>query len=80
MDASILAELTATLGFPMVIAFCSIWFLYQMVQQNREDTSKREERMYKQLDKFGESMDRFNDTLIAIDKRLEVVEDKIDKN
>ena len=30
-----------------------------------------------QMDKFAESLDKFNDTLIGMDKRLENIEDKI---
>ena len=29
-----------------------------------------------QMDKFAESLDKFNDTLIGMDKRLESIEDK----
>ena len=79
------------LGFTVAcVVSCGI-FIWKTQQQSREDainreerereeTAKREERMYSQLDKFGDSMDKFNDTLIVIDTRLQRVEKEVIKD
>ena len=58
----------STVGFP--IAMCGA-FGYVLVFIIK--------KMLTQIDAFGVSLDKFNDTLIAMDKRLEHIEDKIDK-
>ncbi|MFR5264574.1 hypothetical protein [Clostridium sp.] len=49
-----------------------MYILYTTSQQQRED-NKREERLFMQLDKFGDSLDNFNTTLIKSDTRLEAI-------
>ena len=58
----------STVGFP--IAMCGA-FGYVLVFIIK--------KMLTQIDVFGASLDKFNDTLIAMDKRLEHIENKIDK-
>ena len=58
----------STVGFP--IAMCRA-FGYVLVVIIK--------KMLTQIDAFGSSLDKFNDTLIAIDKRLEHIESKLDK-
>ena len=58
----------STVGFP--IAMCGA-FGYVLVVIIK--------KMLTQIDAFGSSLDKFNDTLIAIDKRLEHIESKLDK-
>ena len=58
----------STVGFP--IAMCGA-FGYVLVVIIK--------KMLTQIDAFGTSLDKFNDTLIAIDKRLEHIESKLDK-
>ena len=58
----------STVGFP--IAMCGA-FGYILVYVIK--------KMLTQIDAFGVSLDKFNDTLIAMDKRLEHIENKIDK-
>lgn len=65
------------LGFPVAVAAASGVFIYKTQQQNREDSIRREDRMYNQLEKFGDSMDKFNETLTTIDSRLHELEDRI---
>ena len=36
-------------------------------------------KMLTQIDAFGASLDKFNNTLISMDKRLEHIENKLDK-
>ena len=58
----------STVGFP--IAMCGA-FGYVLVVIIK--------KMLTQIDAFSISLDKFNDTLIAIDKRLEHIESKLDK-
>ena len=58
----------STVGFP--IAMCGA-FGYILVYVIK--------KMLTQIDAFGNSLDKFNNTLISMDKRLEHIENKIDK-
>ena len=58
----------STVGFP--IAMCGA-FGYILVYVIK--------KMLTQIDAFGVSLDKFNDTLIAMDKRLEHIENNINK-
>lgn len=73
MDANMLFQMIDNHGFPMVCVVVLGIFIYKIYQQS----VKREERLYTQIDKFGESLDGFNTTLTKIDARLEVVEKHI---
>ena len=58
----------STVGFP--IAMCSaIGYVLLFVIK----------KMLGQIDAFGSSLDKFNNTLIAMDKRLEHIENKLNK-
>ena len=56
----------STVGFPIVMCGGFGYFLYIIIT-----------KLLTQIDKFGESLDKFNDTLIGMDKRLESIEDKV---
>ena len=58
----------STVGFP--IAMCGA-FGYILVYVIK--------KMLTQIDAFGASLDKFNNTLLSMDKRLEHIENKIDK-
>ena len=58
----------STVGFP--IAMCGA-FGYILVYVIK--------KMLTQIDAFGVSLDKFNNTLISMDKRLENIENKLDK-
>lgn len=58
----------STVGFP--IAMCGA-FGYVLVFIIK--------KMLTQIDAFSVSLNKFNDTLIAMDKRLEHIENKLDK-
>ena len=72
-----IVQVVESVGFPIAVAVASAMGIYKTQQQNREDSNKREERMFEQLNEFGKSLNNFNETLITIDSRLEVLEDKI---
>ena len=58
----------STVGFP--IAMCGA-FGYVLVFIVK--------KMLTQIDAFSISLDKFNNTLMSMDKRLEHIEDKLDK-
>ena len=70
MDTNLVFQMIDNHGFPIVCVVVLCIFIYKIYQQS----VKREERLYSQIDKFGESLDCFNTTLTKIDARLEVVE------
>lgn len=91
MDVGAITALVSNLGFPIVCVIGLGWFLYQVFQKTtaqnetnmkavQERCAAREERLYQQIDKFGESLNSFNATLIRIDARLEVVEEHLKEN
>ena len=58
----------STVGFP--IAMCgAIGYVLLFVIK----------KMLAKIDTFGSSLDKFNNTLIAMDKRLEHIENKLNK-
>ena len=65
MEQSVINAIS-TVGFPIVMCGACAYFLYILVN-----------KLLGQMDKFAESLDKFNDTLIGMDKRLESIEDKI---
>lgn len=90
MEINAISELITTLGFPIVCVGALGWFIYQIfiktteqneknMQQVQERCAAREERLYQHIDKFSESLNGFNATLIRIDARLEAVEEHLNK-
>lgn len=88
MDINIISDMVATLGFPIVCVGALGWFIYQIfikttaqneknMQQVQDRCAAREERLYQQIDKFSDTLNSFNTTLIRIDARLEAVEEHL---
>ena len=67
MEQSII-NAVSTVGFPIVMCGACAYFLYTIIN-----------KLMAQMDKFAESLDKFNNTLISMDKRLEHIENKLDK-
>ena len=87
MDANVLMEMVGAIGFPIVCAIGMGWFIYQIFvkttashEQQMETMAQRcqarEDKLYEQIDKFNTTLSSFNETLIRIDARLEVLEHK----
>lgn len=87
MDAILSA--ISTVGFPIVAVIGCAYFVWVIVNNYRQDCNtniqevraaaeRREDRLYQQIDKFEASLDAFNNTLISIDSRLEMLEKKLD--
>ena len=83
MEAIITA--IGTVGFPIVAVLGLAWFIYTVWKKTNQDNQKqmegmaarcqeREDKLYRQLDKFNDSLNNFNETLIRIDTRLECLE------
>lgn len=70
-------QIITNLGFPIACVCGCAYFIWNTTQQAREDNKERENRLYNQLEKFGEAMEKFNDTLIKIDTRLGAVEKEL---
>ena len=58
----------STVGFPIAMCGAFGYVLLYVIK-----------KMLTQIDAFGSSLDKFNNTLIAMDKRLEHIENKLDK-
>ena len=57
----------STVGFPITMCGAFGYVLVFIIK-----------KMLIQIDAFGVSLNKFNDTLIAMDKRLEHIENKLD--
>lgn len=64
-----MVNIISTVGFP--IAMCGA-FGYVLIFVIK--------KMLAQIDIFGSSLDKFNNTLIAMDKRLEYIENNLKNN
>ena len=58
----------STVGFPISMCGAFGYVLMFVIK-----------KMLTQIDAFGVSLDKFNDTLIAMDKRLEHIENNLNK-
>ncbi len=58
----------STVGFPIAMCGAFGYVLMFVIK-----------KMLTQIDAFGISLDKFNDTLIAMDKRLEHIENTLNK-
>ena len=58
----------STVGFPIAMCGAFGYILVFIIK-----------KMLTQIDAFGASLDKFNNTLISMDKRLEHIENKLDK-
>lgn len=67
-----------TVGFPIVCCMGFAMYIFKERQAEREESRKREERLFNQLNSNNITMDKFNETLISLDKRLENIENKVD--
>ena len=83
-------NIVSTLGFPIAMAIVAFYFYTKFVNEQMAACSKREEalmaesrsredKLNAQLDKFAESLQNFNTTLIKIDTRLEFLEKQASK-
>ena len=74
-----ITKLVTTLGFPIVCVIACAYFINYIIKAEREENQKREEKYIETINKFSVVMDKVNDNLIANNKRLEYIENKLDE-
>lgn len=75
-----MSELTtviSTVGFPICACLGLGYYINQTTKFQREDSTKREEKLFQQLDSNNKVMDNFNETMISMDSRLDNIEKKV---
>ena len=74
-----ISNLVTTLGFPIVCVIACAYFINYIIKAEREENQKREEKYIRTINQFSVVMDKVNDNLIANNKRLEYIENKLDE-
>ena len=74
-----IVNLVTTLGFPIVCVIACAYFINYIIKAEREENQKREEKYIETINQFSVVMDKVNDKLIANNKRLEYIENKLDE-
>ena len=74
-----ITNLVTTLGFPIVCVIACAYFINYIIKAEREENQKREEKYIETINQFSLVMDKVNDHLIANNKRLEYIENKLDE-
>ena len=74
-----IVNLVTTLGFPIVCVIACAYFINYIIKAEREENQKREEKYIETINQFSIVMDKVNDNLIANNKRLEYIENKLDE-
>ena len=74
-----ISNLVTTLGFPIVCVIACAYFINYIINAEREENQKREEKYIETINQFSVVMDKVNDNLIANNKRLEYIENKLDE-
>ena len=73
-----ITSIITTLGFPIVCVIACAYFINYIIKAEREENQKREEKYIETINKFSLVLEKVNDNLSAINKRLEYFEDKLD--
>ena len=74
-----ISNLVTTLGFPIVCVIACAFFINYIIKAEREENQKREEKYIETINKFSVVLEKVNDNLSAINKRLEYFENKLDE-
>ena len=74
-----ISNLITTLGFPIVCVIACAYFINYIIKAEREENQKREEKYIETINKFSVVLEKVNDNLSAINKRLEYFENKLDE-
>ena len=72
-------NLITNLGFPIVCVIGCAYFINYIIKAEREENQKREEKYIETINKFSVVLEKVNDNLSAINKRLEYFENKLDE-
>ena len=74
-----LTNLITNLGFPIVCVIGCAYFINYIIKAERQENQKREEKYIETINKFSVVLEKVNDNLSAINKRLEYFENKLDE-
>ena len=74
-----ITSLITTLGFPIICVIACAYFINYIIKAEREENQKREEKYIETINKFSVVLEKVNDNLSAINKRLEYFENKLDE-
>ena len=74
-----LIKLITNLGFPIVCVIACAYFINYIIKAERDENQKREEKYIETINKFSIVLEKVNDNLSAINKRLEYFENKLDE-
>ena len=74
-----IVTLITNLGFPIVCVIACAYFINYIIKAEREENQKREEKYIETINKFSVVLEKVNDNLSAINKRLEYFENKLDE-
>ena len=72
-------NLITNLGFPIVCVVACAYFINYIIKAEREENQKREEKYIETINKFSVVLEKVNDNLSTINKRLEYFENKFDE-
>ena len=72
-------SLITNLGFPIVCVIACAYFINYIIKAERDENQKREEKYIDTINKFSVVLEKVNDNLSAINKRLEYFENKLDE-
>ena len=67
-------QLISSLGFPIASVVACGGFIFKMQQQQREDTNRREERMFEQMNNITITLSNINTSLELLNERIEKLE------
>ena len=73
-----ITSIITTLGFPIVCVIACAYFINYIIKAERDENQKREEKYIETINKFSIVLEKVNDNLSAINKRLEYFENKLD--
>ena len=74
-----ITNLITNLGFPIVCVIACAYFINYIIKAEREENKRREEKYIETINKFSVVLEKVNDNLSAINKRLEYFENKLDE-
>ena len=79
MGVEEITKIITNLGFPIVCVIGCAYFINYIIKAEREENQKREEKYIDTINKFSVVLEKVNDNLSAINKRLEYFENKLDE-
>ena len=74
-----ITNLITNLGFPIVCVIGCAYFINYIIKAERNENQKREEKYIDTINKFSVVLEKVNDNLSAMNKRLEYFENKLNE-